>query len=83
MTRDISLHGIFVWALCVPTPGAVIEVNVYIPSLVPSGAPVRLKGTGTVLRVDPPDSQPKGFVAELNFQTTGIGASFDSYSNVR
>lgn len=79
-TRDISLHGIFIRTHSVPMPGNAVEVNVSIPSLVTSGVAVRLKGAGTVLRVDPPDSQPIGFAAEVNFQTTGTGVPFDSDS---
>ena len=80
MTRDISLHGVFVATHSVPVPGTVVEVDVAIPPLKKAGAAIRLLGRGRVLRIEPPDSQPRGFAAQVNFQSTGIGASFDSNS---
>ena len=75
-TENISLHGVFIRTYFVPMPTAAVEVHVSIPSLVTNGGALRLTGTGTVLRIDPPGSQPTGFAAEMIFQTTGIGAPF-------
>lgn len=73
-TRDISIYGAFIWAWPVPLPGTEVEVNVEVPALVTGGLPLRLHGSGTVLRVDPPDAQAHGFAIAVNFQTTGIKA---------
>ena len=82
-TRDISLHGVFVWTHEVPVPGATVEVNINIPSLVRNGVGVSLNGMGTVLRADPPNGQPKGFAAEMNFQKSRTGDSIDSDSETQ
>jgi hypothetical protein len=73
-TCDISIYGAFIWAWPVPLPGTEVEVSVEIPALVTGGAPLRLHGSGTVLRVDPADAQAHGFAIAVNFQTTGIKA---------
>ena len=72
-TRDISIHGVFVWAYPVPMPGAPIEMTVEVPPLVRGGATLRLNGSGTVLRIDPLDTQANGFAVEVNFQTGRVG----------
>ena len=72
-TRDISIHGVFIWAYPVPMPGTAIEVTVNVPPLVVGGIPLRLHGTGLVLRIDPADSQANGFAVDVNFQTGGVG----------
>jgi hypothetical protein len=79
-TRDISIDGVFIWAFPVPMPGTEIEMTVTVPPLVANGMPLRLHGMGRVLRIDPPDSQAKGFAAEVNFQTDGVGVFGNSDS---
>jgi hypothetical protein len=71
-TRDISIHGVFVWAWPVPMPGTRIEITVEVPALVRRGTALRLNGSGVVLRIDPRDSQANGFAAEVNFQTDRV-----------
>ena len=75
-TRDISIHGAFVWAWPVPLPGTEVEVTAEIPALVTGGTALRLHGIGKVLRVDPADAQAHGFAIAVNFQTSGTGASW-------
>jgi hypothetical protein len=79
-TRDVSIHGIFIFTYAVPIPGSTIEVSVQLPSLMTSGAQMKLVGSGTVLRVDPPDSQATGFAAEVRFCAQGDGVSSGSAS---
>jgi len=69
-TRDVCLNGVFIQAYLMPLPGSPIEVSLVMPPMVKGGAFARLVGRGTVLRLDAPDLQRKGFAAELEFQTT-------------
>ena len=69
-TRDISLHGAFIWTWPVPMPGTAVEVAVEVPALVKGGTALRLHGTGTVLRVEPLNTQAHGFSVAVNFQTS-------------
>jgi hypothetical protein len=73
-TRDISIHGAFIWAWPVPLPGDAVEVKVEVPSFLIGGTSLRLHGNGTVLRVEPPDAQAHGFAIAVDFQTTGTEA---------
>ena len=65
--RDISSRGVFILAEVLPSPGAHLELNVYLPSL--SGTPrsVQLSGEGTVLRVARGEVGQSGFAAEVIF----------------
>jgi hypothetical protein len=77
-TRDVCLNGVFIQAYLVPNPGSPIEVTLVMPPMVKDGAFARLVGRGTVLRLDAPDLQRKGFAAQVEFQTTGAGPSAGS-----
>jgi hypothetical protein len=82
-TRDISIHGVFIWAHDVPKPGDAIEVTVTMPPMVADGMSLRLHGRGCALRVDRADSHTKGFAAKLNFRSNSIGAPTSSGSETQ
>ena len=81
-TRDISIDGIFINTRAVPIPGSSVEFDLRLPSRVTRGVEIRLRGTGTVLRFDPPDSQPLGFAAQAAFCLPGAGMPFDTGSEL-
>jgi PilZ domain len=66
-TRDISSHGVFIGTNQMPAAGAVVEVDVTIGLSGAKGRITRLKGTGTVVRVNTRDEQTPGFAAAVNF----------------
>lgn len=59
-----------------PSPGAHIEVDVYLPPLSPTARSVQLHGEGRVLRVNPAGTDPPGFAAEVLFHTESSDAAF-------
>jgi hypothetical protein len=71
-TRDISAQGVFIYARQVPMTRAAIQVSVSIPSREANGIALKLVGTGFVLRATPPESQPAGFAAAVNFTVAGV-----------
>ena len=69
-TRDISYRGAFIVSeFLLPSPGAHIEVDVYLPPVGPAARSVQLHGEGTVLRVSPAGTDQPGFAAEVLFHT--------------
>jgi hypothetical protein len=66
LTKDISGHGISVVSGSIPFPGAAIEAVIHVP--VPWSETSRLRGSGTVLRLQPEAGQPWGFAASLEFE---------------
>ena len=67
-TRDLSHRGAFIFSALLPSPGAYVEVDVYLPSLTMSRS-VHLHGEGRVLRTRQAGTDPSGFAAEVQFQT--------------
>ena len=78
ITRDISAHGVFIYAHRMPITGALVEVNVSFPSLDANGTMVRLTGKGTVVRLDPSEREPSGFAAAVNFAVAATRAKLTS-----
>ena len=74
-TRDISHRGAFIFSMLLPSPGAHIEVDVYLPSVGLTPRSVRLHGEGRVLRVSQAESDPSGFAAEMLFHTESSDAA--------
>jgi PilZ domain len=66
-TRDISSHGVFICTHEMPAAGAVVKVDVTVGLSGAKGTITRLKGTGTVVRINTPDDQTAGFAAAVNF----------------
>ncbi len=67
-THDISVTGAFVTTETAPPWGARLELIVYLPSLQGTGNAVQLRSEGRVTRVVQ-ESDPKGFAAEVIFQS--------------
>ena len=65
--RDISSRGVFILAEALPSPGAHLELNVYLPSLGGTPRSVQLSGEGTVLRAGRSEVGQSGFAAEVIF----------------
>jgi PilZ domain len=65
--RDISSHGVFICTHQMPAAGAVVEVDVTVGLSGAKGTITRLKGTGTVVRINTTDDQTAGFAAAVNF----------------
>ena len=74
-TRDISHCGAFIVSELLPSPGAHIEVDVYLPPVGPTARSVQLHGEGTVLRVSPAGTDQPGFAAEVLFHTESSDAA--------
>ena len=77
-TVDISHRGTFIVSKSLPSPGAHVELYVYLPSV---GLPprfARLHGEGTVLRVSRAGAGQSGFAADVTFQTESSDASIIS-----
>ena len=67
--RNVSDRGVFVLGTAVPFVGAHLDIDVYLPSLVPDGCAVQLHGEGTVVRIERDALEIKGFAADVAFQT--------------
>ena len=65
-TRDISHDGIFICTHQMPAAGTELALNVSFGASEDTGMNVRLKGTGTVLRINTTDEQSSGFAAAVN-----------------
>jgi hypothetical protein len=78
ITRDISAHGVFIYAHRLPIKGALVEVNVSFPSLDANGRMVRLSGRGIVVRLYPSERKASGFAAPVNFAVTATRAKLTS-----
>lgn len=73
--RDLSHRGAFIVSESLPSPGAYVEVDVYLPSVDLTPCSVRLHGEGRVLRVSQAGTGPSGFAAELMFHTESSNAA--------
>jgi hypothetical protein len=74
-TRDISGRGVFVVAELLPSPGAHVKLDVYLPSVGLRPRSVQLHGEGTVLRVGEVGTNHSGFAAEVLFHTESYDAA--------
>jgi len=74
-TRDISHRGAFIFSKSLPSPGAYLEVDVYLPSVGLTPRSVQLHGEGRVLRVSQVGTDQSGFAAEVLFHTEGSDAA--------
>jgi len=72
-TRDISYRGVSVSAALLPSPGACVQLDVYLPSEGLTPRSVHLHGEGTVIRVGEIGAGESGFAAEVTFHTEGSG----------
>ena len=71
--RDLNRHGVFIVADCIPAAGAEIQVMVDLPLRPASDQAVRLMGRGVAVRVEAGAGKPKGFAAEVLFQSDSAG----------
>lgn len=67
-TCDISRHGVFVAADCVPAADAEVQLIVDMTLPGPDRQTVQLLGQGVTVRIARRDGQPVGFAAEVLFQ---------------
>ena len=61
-SRDLSHRGAFIFSVSLPSPGAHVEVDVYLPSTGLTPRSVQLHGEGTVLRVSQPGNHQSGLL---------------------
>lgn len=73
--RDISDRGVFVVAQRVPSTGAHVEIDAYLPSSDGNGGGVKLHGEGTVVRIEWHPGPMDGFAAAVTFQTESADES--------
>ena len=52
MTRDVNTTGVYVKAEETPPVGALVQMDIMLPNLAPSGPGLHLTAEGVVLRVD-------------------------------
>lgn len=72
VTRDINASGVYVQADAVPPVGALVQLDVSLPSLVDAGSGMHLYGEGVVLRGEPNGANDagateSGFAASVQF----------------
>jgi hypothetical protein len=72
-TRDVSMAGAFIVADTVPSLGATVGVDIYLP-YDKTGRIVELHGEGKVSRVEGAGRTSSGFAAEVMFQTPSSSA---------
>lgn len=75
--HDISRHGVFIVADSIPSAGAEVQVIVDMPLRQANDPAARLMGKGVAVRVEGEAGKPKGFAAELLFQS-GLSGLFES-----
>jgi hypothetical protein len=66
LTRDIGISGVYVLSAIHPPCGWPIELEIRLSNLDNTGPGMRLRGTGTVLRIEQTDEN-KGFAAAMEF----------------
>lgn len=64
VTRDISLHGSFLWSETCPPSGVDLDCQIFLPRVGPHSREMKAVVTGTVGRVDAPSREHgvRGFV---------------------
>ena len=72
VTRDINGSGVYVQADAVPPAGALVQLDISLPSLAGVGSGMHLYGEGVVLRGEPSGSKDSGageggFAASVHF----------------
>jgi hypothetical protein len=72
VTRDIDTTGAYIKALQLPPVGALVQLDIMLPSLVDGGPGAHLTGEGVVLRVEPhncrmPSVSESGFAVSVQF----------------
>ena len=72
ITRDINASGVYIQADAVPPVGALIQLDISLPSLAGSGSGMHLYGEGIVLRGEPNGAKnagaaESGFAASVQF----------------
>jgi hypothetical protein len=72
VTRDLNASGVYVQADAVPPPGALVQLDISLPSLAEAGSGMHLYGEGVVLRSEPNGANDagaaeSGFAASVQF----------------
>ena len=72
MTRDVNITGVYVRAEETLPVGALVQMDIMLPNMAPSGPGMHLTGEGVVLRVDPCRAKAHGtngggFAASVQF----------------
>lgn len=62
ITRDLSTHGVFVWADVVPPADTAVSIEFRIPVAHDEGAQLQVRAVGEVIRSDAMAGSQPGFV---------------------
>ena len=72
ITRDVGVGGVFVQGDRSPPVGAQIELNIALPNCEDTGFGMRLRGVGSVLRVEPGNAiRTDGFAVSVRLNAAG------------